>query len=80
MLKAHQVCIDLEKNVLQIQGREVRFLSEHELPDKARNSYEPGLFRGAETRLVPHRLHDQGIKVAAGIQIRTVWSWGSSLF
>jgi DNA damage-inducible protein 1 len=36
MLKAHQACIDLEKNVLRIQGREVKFLSEHELPDKAR--------------------------------------------
>jgi len=36
MLKAHQACIDLEKNVLRIQNREVRFLSEHELPDKAR--------------------------------------------
>jgi len=36
MLKAHQACIDLEKNVLRIQGREVNFLSEHELPDKAR--------------------------------------------
>ncbi|CAE6477245.1 unnamed protein product [Rhizoctonia solani] len=36
MLKAHQACIDLERNVLRIQGREVRFLSEHELPDKAR--------------------------------------------
>ncbi|KAF5371209.1 hypothetical protein D9758_004111 [Tetrapyrgos nigripes] len=36
MLKAHQACIDLEKNVLRIQGREVRFLAEHELPAKAR--------------------------------------------
>lgn len=36
MLKAHQACIDLERNVLRIQNREVRFLSEHELPDKAR--------------------------------------------
>lgn len=36
MLKAHQACIDLGKNVLRIQTREVRFLSEHELPDKAR--------------------------------------------
>ncbi|KAG0703884.1 hypothetical protein DFH29DRAFT_410920 [Suillus ampliporus] len=36
MLKAHQACIDLEKSVLRIQGREVRFLSEHELPEKAR--------------------------------------------
>jgi DNA damage-inducible protein 1 len=32
MLKAHQACIDLEKNVLRIRGREVPFLSEHELP------------------------------------------------
>lgn len=37
MLKAHQACIDLEKNVLRIQGREVKFLAEHELPDKARH-------------------------------------------
>lgn len=37
MLKAHQACIDLDKNVLRIQGREVRFLAEHELPDKARD-------------------------------------------
>lgn len=36
MLKAHQACIDLEKNVLRISGREVRFLAEHELPEKAR--------------------------------------------
>ena len=36
MLRAHQACIDLEKNVLRIRGREVRFLAEHELPEKAR--------------------------------------------
>ena len=36
MLKAHQACIDLEKNVLRIQGREVSFLPEHELPEKSR--------------------------------------------
>lgn len=46
MLKAHQACIDLEKGVLRIQGREVRFLAEHELPEKARvleldNGQEP---------------------------------------
>lgn len=41
MLKAHQACIDLEKNVLRIQGREVRFLAEHELPDKAREYETP---------------------------------------
>jgi len=38
MLKAHQACIDLGKNVLRIQGREVKFLAEHELPAKARDS------------------------------------------
>jgi len=41
MLKAHQACIDLEKGVLRIQGREVRFLSEHELPEKAKDPLEP---------------------------------------
>jgi DNA damage-inducible protein 1 len=41
MLKAHQACIDLEKGVLRIQGREVKFLAEHELPEKAR-VYETG--------------------------------------
>jgi len=33
MLKAHQACIDLEKNVLRIRGREVPFLPEHEIPN-----------------------------------------------
>ncbi|CCL98256.1 uncharacterized protein FIBRA_00250 [Fibroporia radiculosa] len=37
MLKAHQACIDLERDCLRIQGREVRFLAEHELPQKARD-------------------------------------------
>lgn len=36
MLKAHQACIDLGKGVLRIQDREVKFLAEHELPEKAR--------------------------------------------
>jgi DNA damage-inducible protein 1 len=40
MLKGHRACIDLEKNVLRIQGREVSFLSEHELPEMAKNSME----------------------------------------
>lgn len=40
MLKAHQACIDLEKGVLRIRGEEVKFLSEHELPDKARDPKE----------------------------------------
>jgi DNA damage-inducible protein 1 len=36
MLKAHQASIDLEHDVLRIKGRTVKFLPEHELPDKAR--------------------------------------------
>lgn len=46
MLKAHQACIDLEKNALRIQGREVQFLAEHELPDKARDMGEATLEEG----------------------------------
>jgi DNA damage-inducible protein 1 len=46
MLKAHQACIDLQKGVLRIQDREVRFLSEHELPEKARDPLEPAEFPG----------------------------------
>lgn len=40
MLKAHQACIDLEKGVLRIRDEEVKFLSEHELPEKARDPKE----------------------------------------
>lgn len=40
MLKRHQACIDLEKNCLRIQGREIRFLAEHELPSKAHQAEE----------------------------------------
>ena len=47
MLKAHQACIDLEKNALRIQGREVQFLAEHELPDKAR-IFEAGAVEEAD--------------------------------
>jgi DNA damage-inducible protein 1 len=43
MLKAHQACIDLEKGVLRIQGREVPFLAEHELPDKAKAEVDMAL-------------------------------------
>lgn len=41
MLKTHQAVIDLQKNVLRIQGREVKFLAEHELPDQARLDENP---------------------------------------
>ncbi|SCV72684.1 BQ2448_4221 [Microbotryum intermedium] len=37
MLKRHQACIDLQKDALVIQGREIRFLSEHELPNSFQN-------------------------------------------
>ena len=33
MLRAHQACVDLERNVLRIREREVKFLDEHELPE-----------------------------------------------
>ena len=36
MLESHQACVDLEKNMLRIRGREVMFLDEHELPEKVR--------------------------------------------
>lgn len=38
--KRHQACIDLSTNTLRIQGRDIPFLSEHELPDKARQREE----------------------------------------
>ncbi|KAJ9101834.1 hypothetical protein QFC21_003174 [Naganishia friedmannii] len=40
MLKRHQACIDLEKNCLRIQGREIPFLAEHQLPAFARGAEE----------------------------------------
>ncbi|CAG8538009.1 7893_t:CDS:10 [Ambispora leptoticha] len=36
MLKRHQACIDLKRNVLIINEKEVPFLPEHELPESAR--------------------------------------------
>ncbi|KAG0227249.1 DNA damage-inducible protein 1 [Actinomortierella wolfii] len=36
MLKRHQACIDLKKNALIINDTEIRFLSEHELPQNAK--------------------------------------------
>ncbi|KAF9584451.1 DNA damage-inducible protein 1 [Lunasporangiospora selenospora] len=40
MLKRHQACIDLKKDCLVINGTEIRFLSEHELPSSARETAE----------------------------------------
>lgn len=59
MLKAHQACIDLEKNVLRIQNREVRFLSEHELPEKSRLAEEEVLEAPIPTA-APPRAPDGG--------------------
>ncbi|CAK5263178.1 unnamed protein product [Mycena citricolor] len=50
MLKAHQACIDLERNVLRVRGREVKFLSEHELPEKARDQAPTAEELAAATR------------------------------
>jgi len=59
MLKAHQACIDLEKNVLRIQNREVRFLSEHELPEKNRLGEEE-LLEAPVPTAAPPRAPDGG--------------------
>lgn len=40
MLKRYQAKIDLEKDALIIQGREIRFLSEHELPKHSEEEEE----------------------------------------
>lgn len=40
MLKRHQATIDLGKDALVIQGREIRFLSEHELPKHSQEEEE----------------------------------------
>ncbi|KAI1317995.1 DNA damage-inducible protein 1 [Mortierella claussenii] len=40
MLKRHQACIDLQKDCLVINGTEIRFLSEHELPNSAKDNPE----------------------------------------
>ncbi|KAH9977748.1 hypothetical protein BGW80DRAFT_773781 [Lactifluus volemus] len=54
MLKAHQACIDLEKEVLRIQGREVRFLAEHELPEKSRSGDIPPELVSVESTPLPN--------------------------
>jgi DNA damage-inducible protein 1 len=50
MLKAHQACIDLQKDVLRIQGREVKFLPEHELPLSAQD-IDPEALASASTSI-----------------------------
>jgi len=43
MLKSHRACVDLDKNCLRIQGQEIPFLAEHELPEKAKQHTHPEL-------------------------------------
>lgn len=82
MLKRHQACIDLEKNCLRIQGREIPFLAEHELPSFARGAAElaseleeASVKRGATgvAPTVPHDVVTPGLAhaVAAGGQSGT---------
>lgn len=40
MLKRHQACVDLQRNVLRIQESEVPFLGEADLPESARDPVE----------------------------------------
>ncbi|KAH9813367.1 hypothetical protein DFH28DRAFT_896856 [Melampsora americana] len=60
MLKRHQAIIDLSKNALIIQGRELRFLSEHELPEEAHD--EPAELEQAKKQSL---LEDNSQKVIA---------------
>mmetsp|Transcript_14683 Transcript_14683/g.25937 ORF Transcript_14683/g.25937 Transcript_14683/m.25937 type:complete len:429 (-) Transcript_14683:168-1454(-) len=57
MLKRHQCCIDLDKNELRFGScqESLRFLSEHELPDAARNFAEgpPGSPTGGQGGATP---------------------------
>lgn len=64
MLKRHQACIDLEHNCLRIQGREIPFLPEHELPNNARHveevAEELGEKSGSGGMLIPGSLTGSG--------------------
>lgn len=53
MLKRHQACIDLSTNTLRIGTTEIPFLSEHELPDKARVPGEPDAPKQATSSETP---------------------------
>ena len=78
MLKAHQACIDLEKDVLRIQGREVKFLSEHELPDKARIAEVGGDSNAASGSGVRPQGRFPGSGAALGMAPRSVPVAGTS--
>lgn len=73
MLKRHQAIIDLSKNALIIQGRELRFLNEHELPEEAQD--EPAELEQAKKQSL---LEDNSQKVIADAANRAAAAGGAS--
>ncbi|KAA1075366.1 DNA damage-inducible protein 1 [Puccinia graminis f. sp. tritici] len=67
MLKRHQAVIDLSKNALIIQGKEVRFLSEHELPASAKEGENEAEDESSEIERAKNQslLEDNSQKVIA---------------
>ena len=51
MLKRHQACIDLKQNCLVIEGREIPFLGEADLPNKFQELSEPTVEGPAGTKI-----------------------------
>ena len=82
MLKKHQMCIDLSRNVLRVQDDEIQFLPEHEIPkymEEAMND-EPkvpgpgGATIGAETGTVqaPPQAHARSTTAAESSRSQTL--------
>ena len=51
MLKRHQACIDLKRNCLIIEGREIPFLGEADLPNRFQDLSEPTVEGPAGTKI-----------------------------
>jgi len=71
MLKRHQAVIDLSKNALIIQGKEVRFLSEHELPESAKEGADEEEASDVERAKKQSLLEDDSQKVIADTASRS---------
>jgi len=71
MLKRHQAVIDLSKNALIIQGKEVRFLSEHELPESAKEGADEEEASEVERAKKQSLLEDDSQKVIADTASRS---------